>query len=464
MHWSSRFWLSKVRGWAAGVLVASSAISASNLLAGESYFIADEQPVVEPSASDLQAPAKAPMAYQPSAAPACNTCGNGCVGPDTDPWRLFQNWNDCHEWKITGFTDAGATANRRDVASRYNGPVTFNDRNEGTLNQLWLTAENAVDTSQYSWDVGGRVDIMYGSDYIFNQTTGFETHDDGTPHWNGNPYYGLVMPQIYGEIAYNDLSVKVGRFFTILGYEVIPATGNFFYSHAYTMQYGEPFYHWGGLATYKYSDSLSLIGGVVNGWDSIDRLQDNWGFVGGALWNNGDGTSVALTGISSNEPNPAAAIGGGAFTTRSMYSLVVSQQINDCWTYVFQNDMAVQNRANPNVPPGAPLTAEWYGINQYLFYTINNNWKAGMRLEWFRDDDGVRVSGVRPGNPNVGSFAGNFYEMTYGLNWTPTTNITVRPELRYDWYDSGNFGGPLPYNDGTDADQFLAAFDVIWLY
>jgi hypothetical protein len=186
MLWNSRFWLSKVRGWAAGVLVASSAIAGSNIFAGESYFIGDEQPVVEPSASDLQAPAKAPMAYQPSCAPSCDTCGPSCVPPDTEPWRLFKCWNECHEWQITGYTDVGATANRRDVASRYNGPVTFNDRNELTFNQFYLQMENAIDTSEYSWDVGGRMDIMYGSDYIFNQTAGFELHDDFTQHWNGN--------------------------------------------------------------------------------------------------------------------------------------------------------------------------------------------------------------------------------------------------------------------------------------
>lgn len=464
MLWNSRFWLSKVRGWAAGVLVASSAIAGSHVLAGESYFIADEQPVYEPSASDLQAPAKGPMTYQPGYQQPCDSGCPTCVGPDAEPWRLFQHFNDTHCWQITGFLNAGATANRRNVPSRYNGPVTFNDRNEGTLNQVWLQMERAIDTSANTWDIGGRMDVLYGSDYIFNQTTGFELHDDGSPHWNGNPYYGLAIPQLYGEIGYNDLSVKVGRFFTIIGYEVVPATGNFFYSHAYTMQYGEPFYHWGALGTYKYSDTTSLVGGVVNGWDAIDRLQDNWGFVGGLLWNDNDGTSVALTGISSNEPNPAAAIGGGDFTTRSMYSLVVSKDLNECWTYVFQHDLAVQNRANPNVPVGQPLTAEWYGINQYLFYTINDCWKAGTRFEWFRDDDGVRVSGVRPGNPNVGSFAGNFYAITAGLNWTPTTNLVVRPEIRYDWYESGNFGGALPYNDGSDADQFLAAFDVIYLW
>ena len=34
--------------------------------------------------------------------------------------------------------------------------------------------------------------------------------------------------------------------------------------------------------------------------------------------------------------------------------------------------------------------AYWYGVDQYLYYTINDCWKAGGRFEWFRDEDGTR--------------------------------------------------------------------------
>ena len=47
--------------------------------------------------------------------------------------------------------------------------------------------------------------------------------------------------------GYNDWKIKLGHFYTPIGYEVVPANGNFFYTHAYTMQYGEPFTHTGVL-------------------------------------------------------------------------------------------------------------------------------------------------------------------------------------------------------------------------
>src|SRR5690606_1023500 len=118
-------------------------------------------------------------------------------------------------------------------------------------------------------------------------------------------------------------------------------------------------------------------------------------------------------------------------------------------------------------PGAAAQDAEWYGLNQYLIYTVNDCWSYGLRAEWFRDDDGVRVGGI--GNTagtkrrgwTGGGFAGDFYEVSIGANWKPHANVLVRPELRWDWYDgpAGN-GGLQPYDDGTSDDQFLLGTDV----
>jgi hypothetical protein len=52
-----------------------------------------------------------------------------------------------------------------------------------------------------------------------------------------------------------------------------------------------------------------------------------------------------------------------------------------------------------------------------------------------------------------------------GLNYKPTSNLIVRPELRYDTYEgSPNAAGNEPFDDGNEDHQWLAAFDVIYLY
>ena len=82
-----------------------------------------------------------------------------------------------------------------------------------------------------------------------------------------------------------------------------------------------------------------------------------------------------------------------------------------------------------------------------------------MRFEWFRDEDGTRVGLNRPSNPNNVPFVGNFYSLSAGVNWTPTNNLTVRPEIRADWFDGSQ---PVqPFDDGTDSSQLMLGIDAI---
>ncbi|MFI4875482.1 MAG: outer membrane beta-barrel protein, partial [Blastopirellula sp. JB062] len=197
-------------------------------------------------------------------------CRNHCVAGDGG-------------WFYDAWIAQGYTANVDHPVNNFNTPMTFNDRaDEYQMNQLYLAMGKKVDEDNCNWSLGGRVDLLYGSDYYFTTALGLETHQDGTQHWNGDgprgngaaALYGLAMPQLYAEIYApigNGLKVKFGHFYTIMGYESVMAPENFFYSHAYTMQYGEPFTHTGVLASYAAGDYLTLHGGVTNGWDNFDN-------------------------------------------------------------------------------------------------------------------------------------------------------------------------------------------------
>jgi hypothetical protein len=373
--------------------------------------------------------------------PVCNRCGN-------QPWRLFPLLS-CGI-ALDGWIAAGATATADNPGDRYNGPLSFNDRNEVQLNQLYVTIGRATDPCQ-CFSVGGRVDLLFGTDYIFTQAIGLETRRDGSRKWNGHDQYGLAMPQLYIEFAYSNLSVKVGHFYTIIGNESVAAPDNFFFSHSYTMQYGEPFTHTGVLANYAVSDRFNVLAGIHGGWDTFDPIRQRAGFLGGFTWSNCDESfDLAFMLTSGDELDPSS-----AFNRRTMYSIVASFSLSNNVNYIVQHDNGWQRDWF-----GLGRDAEWYGLNQYLIYTINDCWRAGLRFEWFRDDDGTRVAGVRNNNPATGPFDGSFYETSLGLNWTPSSNLTIRPELRWDWFN----GNGLPYDQGTEDRQFTAAFDAVLIF
>ena len=384
-----------------------------------------------------------------------------------------------------GFIDVGIGANA--WGADWNGPITFNDRAwQGQMNQFYLINERILKEDKLS--LGGRVDLLYGTDFLYTVAGGLDTE------WNSNRYYGLAMPQLYGEVGTQALNVKFGHFYTLIGYEVVPAIGNFFYTHAYTMQYGEPFTHTGVLATWNPNDQLSIIGGITNGWDNWDNglptLQanpspgttSNAAFLGAITFSSSDGSqALTLANSSGNElaassfVNPTAYIGN-----RTVTSIVYSNEFTDKLNYVYQSDFGYQAYAGGDSPfyyetqGQQPGSAYWYGVNQYLFYNFTDYLIGGLRLEWFRDNNGTRVHyGLRDGSPGNSGFAGNFWAMTWGLNYLVGNNLVIRPELRYDWFsqDLGNAaqGVGLPFGKtagglGTQSDQFYGGCDIIWQF
>lgn len=410
---------------------------------------------------------------------------------------------------INGYLVQSATANAWSPSSRINGPVTLNDRsNDYLMNQLYFSGGRNVDTEAEFLSIGGRVDYVYGTDAIFTQAFGLESAGGqgniaNVPtalgrSWDGqNPLYRQALPQAYGEIyapILKGMTVKIGHFYTIIGYEVVTTPDNFFTTLPYTFQYGEPFTHTGAMATQKLSDKLAVHGCVIRGWDNWVDNNTAKSFMGGVTWTPGDNTNVTMNMITGPEQDR---FGGNFFSgirvpgqnisvNRSMYALVIQQKLSDKLKYVFQHDHGFQDPSAAN--PGGG-NAQWYGINQYLFYDVSSKLAVGVRAEWFRDDDGVRVGQMRymsflgpqayqapfAGPPNItipygnGQAGASYYAITLGANYKLNNNWTIRPDMRYDWQDAdgGYSQTPAPgqtvaaFKDNTRTQQFMASINLI---
>jgi len=371
--------------------------------------------------------------------------------------------------RMGGWLDQGFTGNFQKPSNNFNLPVTFNDRsNEYQMNQLYLFMERPVDFGGDELDWGFRADLLYGTDYFFTTATGLETNTNGSAHWNSskgprrngaNTYamYGLAMPQLYAELYVPWLagvSIKAGHFYTPIGYEKVTAPDNFFYSHSYSMQYGEPFTHTGLLTTFQVNDQLQLLAGLTRGWDNWENNNNDLSLLAGIGWTSRDEATTANLVMTSGDQDTNTDPGAN----RTMISLVLSHEINECLTYVFQSDFGIQDNGQIN-NQFQVVPAKWYSINQYLYYDVTDTFAWGARFEWFRDQDYSRVLQLAP------AFAsgGNYYELTVGANWRPHPNVTVRPELRFDWSDtkSAFFNVQGPYRNFQSEYQVLLGGDVI---
>jgi hypothetical protein len=138
-----------------------------------------------------------------------------------------------------------------------------------------------------------------------------------------------------------------------------------------------------------------------------------------------------------------------------MYSAVLAHQITDSLKYVLQHDYGY-SEAGSAVSAGTHT--HWYGINQYLTYYLNDEVSLGARVEWFRDDDGARVLGVRSG---AGGGAADYYAFTVGANYNPCPYLRVRPEVRFDYQDQNSPDVAEAFDKGASNRQVTAAVDVI---
>jgi hypothetical protein len=376
---------------------------------------------------------------------------------EPQPWRLIGKL-DGTNLNIYGWLDQGITGNPANPASHYNGTLAPNDRDQWQGNQAYLVVEKTLDTKDRGWDVGGRVDLLYGSDYIFCESLGFETNPDGSPKWNADPQYGLAMPQVYGEVGCGDLSLKIGRFYSIIGYESIMATSNFFYSMNYAVRFAEPTTHTGGMLTKKVSDELTLYAGLVNGQDETDGLTDSLAALSGFAYTPKDQKYALNFGIMTGglEPTdvPTVYAPRTYFSTYLTYNFTKKLQSVSQWDAGWQDDYDLQGH-----------TADFWSFTQYVYYGLNDQWKAGLRYDMFVDGQGTRLGGLRAGGlpdgnplPLPSGDAGVVQAITLGMNYTCSPNLRLRPEVRWDWY-SGS--GPKLFDDETKNSQFTVAIDAI---
>ena len=383
------------------------------------------------------------------------------VIPSEQDWFLF---GEPSRGGVYGWLEGGFIGNFANPGSKFNGPYNAVDRaNEPMMNQVYFIGERLL-PADGSVGVGARADLLYGEDFPLATSLGWETNP-GPTDWNSGEYYGLAMPQLYGEVGNQDLSVKLGHFYTIVGYEGVPAVGNFFYTRSYSYMFAGPFTHWGGLASWRATENLELDGGLVNGWNGLASPFSKANFLGRARLKNDDNslasTFAIVTGDEGNDFSPLFQPAPPLTSAnRTRYSLLLEMRPSDRWEYVFHQWLGTQAEG---LADGG--TALWTGIDQYLYWAASDTWKWGARFEWFQDTDGTRVGLNRPSNPNHVPLPGNYYSLTLGANWVPTGNFLLRPAFRWDLF-GGPQGGPptgprLAYNDGASWNQTTLGFDAI---
>jgi hypothetical protein len=380
--------------------------------------------------------------------------------------------------QIYGWIQNSYTGNPAQPSDNINWGVNPNWKaNTWMGNQYYIVGEKALDLEK-DWDWGFRVDNLFGHDWQFNKMYGLFDRA-----FNPGQFTGYDMAQAYGEIhtpflSEGGIDFKFGRWYTLHGYEVVPAIGRPLLSVPYMFNYGQPFTHTGLMTTWHATEKLNIFNGTTNGWDRWFNQKYRWGYMGGFAWTFGEDDAANLTMIYSGGPNQypvdvrpnfpliptGTAPGNIGYGTnpnyndnwRHLWTAVLSYAWNEKLTQVMEVDAGIDRRMpglNGVAPNGIELakTASWYAFGNWFLYSFNDKLTGVWRSEIFRDQTGVRI-----GVPGRGD---NFAEMTLGLIYKPKSWMWIRPEARYDWAQTSH-----PYNGGVSSSQFTIGLDWIFLF
>ncbi len=206
------------------------------------------------------------------------------------------------------------------------------------------------------------------------------------------------------------LTLKGGKFVTLLGAEVIEPWLNYNYSRSFLFGFSIPFTHTGGLATYPISDSLSVTGGVVVGWDNVADNNNSPSFMGNVTYVATDWLTLSANGIYG--PEQAGKIG----PKRGVMSDVVTIKPFEPLTILLNYDWGHED--DVGLGTGHAI---WQGFAAVANYQFTDRFSTAVRGEWFEDSDGART-GIRQ----------TLYEGTLTAKYQLTQHLYVRAEYRRD--------------------------------
>jgi hypothetical protein len=310
-------------------------------------------------------------------------------------------WYD--EIAVNGYLEASYSYNFNRPDSGTNQYRVFDfDDNTFKLDVVTLTLQKAVSKPG---EAGFRVDFDAGASipkvsaaYGMFQGQDFDVKQ---------AFVSYVAPLGSG------LRVDAGKFLTPFSYEYIQSwdTPNDNATRSFMFGYAMPAMHTGVKSTYAFSDRVSGMVMLVNGWDNV-RDNNSSKSVGAQLvWT--PTPAVTVTGNFMSGPERT----GVNSDPRTVFELIAQWKATDL--VVFGLDGVTGSEKGAVV---AGETATWSGLTAYARLGLSGTFAFCLRGEVFSDPDGART-----GRPQT------LREVTLTPEWKLSPHLLLRADLRVDW-------------------------------
>ncbi len=314
---------------------------------------------------------------------------------------------------LSGFVDTSYTYNFRGPDSRTNTARVFDtEANNFNLQAAELVFEKLPPDSG---GAGFRTDLYFGQDAEVITPAG-STRDQ----FDLEQAYISLKPPLNFNLPFGNWQwIKIGKFVTMHGAEVIEAKDNWNFTRSLLFGYAIPFTHTGIRAGYQIFDGLSGYLGINNGWDNVKDNNKTKSVEGALAWAASDKLSFNLAGMYGPEQ------ASNDHSQRGLIDFLTTYKPFDKWTLMLNADYGHEEDVVAAGKDGA-----WSGVAGYLRYDTNSWMSLISRTEFMSDRQGLRI--VSGTNQDV-------WEQTLTLELRPYKDLITRLEYRHDESSSDIF-------------------------
>lgn len=307
---------------------------------------------------------------------------------------------------LSGFVDTSYTYNFNSPDSRTNAARVFDtEANNFNLHAAELVLERLPPDAG---GVGFRTDLYFGQDAEVITPSG-STRDQ----FDLEQAYISIKPTPICNLPFGCWEwIKIGKFVTMHGAEVIEAKDNWNSSRSLLFGYAIPFTHTGIRAGYQISDKLKGYLGVNNGWDNVKDNNSGKSVEGALAWSASDKLSFNLAGMYGPEQT------SNDHSQRGLIDFLATYKPFTKWTFMLNADYGHEDDL-----VAAGKDASWSGVAAYAKYDVNDWMSLVSRTEFMSDRQGVRV---------VSGTNQDLWETTFTLELRPYKELITRLEYRHD--------------------------------
>ena len=360
------------------------------------------------------------------------------------------------EITLYGYLENSYVINLRHASPHNVNDLRFYDHDaDYSWNALELSVKKDP-SERYPWGFG--VVTTAGMDSQKNHSLGiFRDLDDGPPYYRNTPKYDLA--EAYGKVLLplgEGLTVKAGKWATLIGYEVYESPKNLNFSRDFLYTLGTPYTHTGLLVTYPFTKWLSATLGFTNGWDNSDNPNGYLKAIGQVAFTPSDKFSITTAFHVGPEQLRSQMI--GRVNQRWIVDTTVLYTGIDRLTLAANFDFAGEENDPVLVALGTRKhnNSSWSGVAGYAAYDWTKSLRTAFRVEYFADPQGARNGITAPGH-NV-----NYYEITPTLEYKIWRGLVGRLEYRHDQASTKSFSltnfSTTPTSRAQDTFSFALSY------